>query len=60
MQVNFFVITTPKLLDGFPASYVTSFHLPEAQAAFVSRLSQRFPEPDGDRHERDPAPGATR
>ena len=43
MQVNFFVITTPKLLDGFPTSYVTSFHLPEAQAAFVNRLSQRFP-----------------
>jgi putative ABC transport system permease protein len=43
MQVNFFVIATPRLLDGFPASYVTSFHLPEAQAGFVSRLSQRFP-----------------
>jgi putative ABC transport system permease protein len=43
MQVNFFVITTPQLLDGFPTSYVTSFHLPEAQAGFVSRLSQRFP-----------------
>jgi putative ABC transport system permease protein len=43
MQVNFFVITTPKLLAGFPASYVTSFHLPESQAAFVNRLSQRFP-----------------
>jgi len=43
MRVNFFVIATPKLLDGFPASYVTSFHLPEAQAAFVNRLSQRFP-----------------
>ncbi len=43
MRVNFFVITTPKLLDGFPASYVTSFHLPESQAAVVNRLSQRFP-----------------
>ena len=43
MRVNFFVIATPKLLDGFPTSYVTSFHLPEAQAGFVSRLSQRFP-----------------
>jgi putative ABC transport system permease protein len=43
MRVNFFVITPPKLLDGFPASYVTSFHLPEAQGAFVNRLSQRFP-----------------
>ncbi len=43
MQVNFFVIATPQLLDGFPTSYVTSVHLPEAQAGFVSRLSQRFP-----------------
>jgi len=43
MQVNFFVITTPRLLEGFPTSYVTSFHLPESQAGFVSRLSQRFP-----------------
>jgi putative ABC transport system permease protein len=43
MQVNFFVITPPKLLDGFPASYVTSFHLPDSQAAFVGRLAQRFP-----------------
>jgi len=43
MQVNFFVIATPRLLAGFPASYVTSFHLAEAQSAFVSKLSQRFP-----------------
>jgi putative ABC transport system permease protein len=43
MQVNFFVIATPRLLEGFPASYVTSFHLPDAQAAFVNRLAQRFP-----------------
>jgi putative ABC transport system permease protein len=43
MRVNFFVIATPQLLEGFPASYVTSFHLPESQAAFVNRLSQRFP-----------------
>jgi putative ABC transport system permease protein len=43
MRVNFFVIATPKLLDGFPASYVASFHLPESRAAFVNRLAQRFP-----------------
>ncbi|MGH8682710.1 MAG: ABC transporter permease [Burkholderiales bacterium] len=43
MRVNFFVITTPKLLEGFPASYVASLHLPDSQAAFVNRLSQRFP-----------------
>lgn len=43
MRVNFFVIATPKLLEGFPASYVTSFHLPDTQAGFVNRLAQRFP-----------------
>jgi putative ABC transport system permease protein len=43
MRVNFFVIATPKLLEGFPASYVTSFHLPDAQAGFVNQLAQRFP-----------------
>lgn len=43
MRVNFFVIATPRLLAGFPASYVTSFHLPDAQAGFVNRLAQRFP-----------------
>jgi putative ABC transport system permease protein len=43
MQVNFFVITTPKLLDGFPASYVMSFHLADSRQSFINRLSQRFP-----------------
>lgn len=43
MRVNFFVIATPQLLAGFPASYVTSFHLPDARAGFVNRLAQRFP-----------------
>ena len=43
MQVNFFVIATPGLLAGAPTSYITSFHLPAAQATFNGRLSQRFP-----------------
>jgi len=43
MQVNFFVIATPKLLEGFPASYVTSFYLPQGRGSFVNRLSERFP-----------------
>ncbi len=43
MKVNFFVIATPRLLDGFPVSYVTSFHLPEAQAGVVNHLAERFP-----------------
>ena len=43
MRVNFFVIASPGLMDAAPTSYITSFHLPEARAAFANALSQRFP-----------------
>ncbi len=42
MRVNFFVIATPGLLADFPASYVTSFHLPAGDSTFTSKLSQAF------------------
>jgi len=43
MQVNFFVITTPPLLEPFPTSYLTSFHLPDADAPAMGQLAQAFP-----------------
>ena len=43
MRVNFFVITPPGILDGFPVSYITAFHLPDDRAAFVTGLTERFP-----------------
>jgi len=43
MRVNFFVIGPPGLLDDFPASYITSFHLPADRAGFASELVARFP-----------------
>jgi len=43
MRPNFFFIATPKLLQGFPASYVTSFHAPAGDPRLTLRLSQRFP-----------------
>jgi len=43
MQVNFFVITTPALLDGLPTSYITSFHLEEGRAAAMTGLVRAFP-----------------
>ncbi|MFN3593055.1 MAG: ABC transporter permease [Thiobacillaceae bacterium] len=43
MQVNFFVITTPELLDGYPVSYITSFHIEPAQAASMHALVRAFP-----------------
>ncbi len=43
MRVNFFVIGTPALMEQAPTSFITSFHLPEGNAAFVNGLSKRFP-----------------
>ena len=43
MQVNFFVIAAPGMLDDFPASYITSFHLPQDQAQAANTLIKQFP-----------------
>lgn len=43
MRVNFFVIAPPGALDGFPASYITSFHLPADKGDFINRLVAAFP-----------------
>jgi putative ABC transport system permease protein len=40
---NFFVIGNPALLQDYPASWITSFHLPAAREDVVSGLVQRFP-----------------
>jgi putative ABC transport system permease protein len=43
MRPNFFFVTTPRALVAFPASYMTTFRLPTADANFSSRLTQAFP-----------------
>lgn len=43
MRVNFFVIGAPGMLEGFPASYITSFYLAPNQADFANRLVAAFP-----------------
>ena len=40
---NFFVMGSPPLLRDYPASWITSFHLPEGHEEVVSGLVQRFP-----------------
>jgi len=40
---NFFVIASPALLQSYPASWITSFHLPQAREEVVSGLVKRFP-----------------
>jgi putative ABC transport system permease protein len=42
-NVNFFVLAPPGLLDGHPATWVTSFHLARAETAHLNALVKRFP-----------------
>jgi len=43
MRVNFFVMAPPGVLENFPASYITSFHLPDDQGAMIPELVRAFP-----------------
>ncbi len=43
MRVNFFVVATPALLAGQPASYITSFYLPAGREATLGELVRSFP-----------------
>jgi putative ABC transport system permease protein len=42
-RVNFFVILPPGVLERSPATYITSFYLPEDRGELLTRLIQRFP-----------------
>jgi putative ABC transport system permease protein len=42
-NVNFFVIAPPGVIDSQPATYVTSFHLPQGNAALLATLVREFP-----------------
>ncbi len=42
-KVNFFVLMPPAQLRDFPATYITSFHLPETQRAVVDGLVAQYP-----------------
>lgn len=43
MRVNFFFTGAPGLLDGMPASFITSFYLPPERADLVRALVAAFP-----------------
>jgi len=42
-RVNFFVVAPPGVLEKFPASYVTSLHLPATRSVLMDELVKRFP-----------------
>jgi putative ABC transport system permease protein len=43
MKVNFFVIAPPRLLERFPASFVSAFRVAPGREPLVSELATRFP-----------------
>lgn len=43
MKVNFFVVTTPELLEDYPVSYITSFFLPPDKVRTGDQLVREFP-----------------
>ena len=43
MRANFFVLAPPEILDDYPASYITSFYLPEDKAVLLDDLVKAFP-----------------
>ena len=43
MQVNFFMVLSRAALADRPQTWITAFHLPEAQTQMVNELVQRFP-----------------
>lgn len=43
MRVNFFFIASEGVLESYPASLITSFHLPPGNHDFTTRLVAQFP-----------------
>ncbi len=43
LQPNFFVIASPDMLRGYPATFITSFHLRQGEHQTLFELNQRFP-----------------
>ena len=43
LQPNFFIILSPGALEGFPATYMTSFFLPREQKPVLNELLSRHP-----------------
>jgi putative ABC transport system permease protein len=42
-NVNFFVVAPPGLLESYPATYVSSFHLPRGEITVLNALVKSFP-----------------
>lgn len=43
MKPNFYMIFSPATLEGFPATYLTSFYLPDARKDLLNQLLKSYP-----------------
>jgi putative ABC transport system permease protein len=43
MRVNFFVIAPPRVMQAFPAAFVSAFRIEPGRESVLNRLSARFP-----------------
>ena len=43
LRPNFYIIFSPQALDGYPATYMTSFHLPRERKRFLNELLAAHP-----------------
>lgn len=43
MRINFFVLISPGVIDGMPASYLGNFYLPPGEAGKLGPVLQHFP-----------------
>lgn len=43
MRANFFAVTPPDVLKAYPASYISSFHLPAGADASLNQLVKQYP-----------------
>ncbi|MDZ7751116.1 MAG: FtsX-like permease family protein [Gammaproteobacteria bacterium] len=42
-NVNFFIVMPPGVLEDYPQTFITSFHLPAAEHRVLARLVEHFP-----------------
>jgi putative ABC transport system permease protein len=42
MKINFFIIAPPALLEGYPTSFVSAFHVAPGKEAVLDELTRRF------------------
>ncbi len=43
MQPNFYIIFSPRALENFPSTFMTSFHLEQGRKLFLNQFLNRFP-----------------